>query len=264
MKPGLTASTRRTPYEGPRATSNAEAEARPQKVRKKKERNAAETKRRILEAAVTEFAGKGFDGARLGSIARTAGVQQALIHHYFADKEGLHAEVVHAGLQAMTEGVWDLLARMDTPRAPAKKAKQKNGGAAGPSAADVKALREIATAFVELMVKFFATNGTFLQILRNDARASGRGDAATAIVTEKIGPVFEGIVARLDAMRERGEVRADVDARHLVLSAVAMVAFPFQEETFVSAIWPGNWHSPESLHARTTHVVDMVLARVAP
>lgn len=263
MKLGLTASTRRLPHDGPRAAANVDAEARPQKVRHKKERNATETKRRILEAAVAEFAGKGFDGARLGTIARNAGVQQALIHHYFADKEGLHAEVVHAGLQAMTEGVWDLLARMDAPRPPAKKAKQKKkgGGAASSSAADVKALREIATAFVELMVKFFATNGTFLQILRHEAR---RGDTATAIVTEKIGPVFDGIVARLDAMRERGEVRADVDARHLVLSAVAMVAFPFQEETFVSAIWPGNWHSPESLHARTTHVVDMVLARVAP
>lgn len=259
MKLGLTASTRRLPHEGPRAASNAEAEARPQKVRHKKERNATETKRRILEAAVAEFAGKGFDGARLGTIARNAGVQQALIHHYFADKEGLHAEVVHAGLQAMTEGVWDLLARMDAPRPDAKNKKRKKG--ATPAPADVRALRELATAFVELMVKFFATNGTFLQILRHEAR---RGDTATAIVTEKIGPVFDGIVARLDAMRERGEVRADVDARHLVLSAVAMVAFPFQEETFVSAIWPGNWHSPESLHARTTHVVDMVLARVAP
>ena len=259
MKLGLTASTRRLPHEGPRAASNADAEARPQKVRHKKERNATETKRRILEAAVAEFAGKGFDGARLGTIARNAGVQQALIHHYFADKEGLHAEVVHAGLQAMTEGVWDLLARMDAPRPDAKNKKRKKGAA--PAPADVRALRELATAFVELMVKFFATNGTFLQILRHEAR---RGDTATAIVTEKIGPVFDGIVARLDAMRERGEVRADVDARHLVLSAVAMVAFPFQEETFVSAIWPGNWHSPESLHARTTHVVDMVLARVAP
>jgi len=38
---------------------------------RKKERNAVETKRRILEAAAAEFAAKGFDGTRLGSIART-------------------------------------------------------------------------------------------------------------------------------------------------------------------------------------------------
>src|SRR5437868_4544440 len=79
----------------------------------KRERNALETKRRILEAATAEFAAKGFDGARLGTIARAAVVQQALIHHYFADKEGLHREVVRSGLQAMTEGAWELLSRMD-------------------------------------------------------------------------------------------------------------------------------------------------------
>src|SRR3954451_22138381 len=48
----------------------------------RKERNALETKRRILHAAEREFAAKGFDGARLGIIARAADVQQALIHHY--------------------------------------------------------------------------------------------------------------------------------------------------------------------------------------
>lgn len=84
-------------------------------VTPRRERNALETKRRILEAAEGEFAAKGFDGARLGTIARAASVQQALIHHYFGDKEGLHGEVVRSGLAAMTEGVWELLSRMDTP-----------------------------------------------------------------------------------------------------------------------------------------------------
>ena len=86
----------------------------------RKERNALETKRRILEAAESEFAAKGFDGARLGTIARAAAVQQALIHHYFGDKEGLHGEVVRSGLASMTEGVWELLSRMDAPPEPAK------------------------------------------------------------------------------------------------------------------------------------------------
>src|SRR5882672_10936080 len=56
----------------------------------RRERNAAETRQRILRSAEVEFAKKGYDGARLGQIARTAEVQQALIHHYFQDKEGLY------------------------------------------------------------------------------------------------------------------------------------------------------------------------------
>jgi TetR/AcrR family transcriptional regulator len=219
-------------------------------ARKKKERNAVETKRRILEAAAVEFAKKGFDGARLGTIARAADVQQALIHHYFVDKEGLHSAVVQGGLTAMTEGAWGLLSQMDAPVADRKGKKRR-----GP-----EELRALAEAFVDLLLGFFATNGSFLSILRHEASA-GTG---TKIVAENVAPVFEAIVARLDEMRARGEVRRDVDARHLVLSCVAMIAFPFQEQPFVEAIWPVEWHRPEHLAARKKHVVEMILARVLP
>jgi len=234
----------------------------------RKERNALETKRRILEAAEGEFAAKGFDGARLGTIARGADVQQALIHHYFGDKEGLHGEVVRSGLAAMTEGVWELLSRMDTPpKAPTarkapKTAKTARGKAAVANTTSVSELRTLAEAFVELLLKFFATNGSFLAILRHEARRDG--DGAAKIVHGGVGPIFDGVVARLDAMRARGDVKKDVDARHLVLSCVAMVAFPFQEEPFVKAIWPADWHGEAFLEERKKHIVAMILARVAP
>jgi AcrR family transcriptional regulator len=240
----------------------------------RKERSAVDSKRRILEAAQAEFAAKGFDGARLGTIARAAEVQQALIHHYFGDKEGLHGEVVRNGLAAMTEGVWELLSRMDAPdesattRAKAKKTPTKAGGRAKAGGAtkakptSVGELRTLAEAFVELLLKFFATNGSFLAILRHEARRDG--DGAAKIVHANVGPIFDGIVARLDAMRARGDVKKDVDARHLVLSCVAMVAFPFQEEPFVKAIWPADWHGEAFLEERKKHIVAMILARVAP
>jgi AcrR family transcriptional regulator len=232
----------------------------------RKERNALETKRRILEAAESEFAAKGFDGARLGTIARAAAVQQALIHHYFGDKEGLHGEVVRSGLAAMTEGVWELLSRMDAPPKPAKAKATKavaNGAAkATAKNTSVNELRTLAEAFVELLLKFFATNGSFLAILRHEARRDG--DGAAKIVHGSVGPIFDGVVARIDAMRARGDVKKDVDARHLVLSCVAMVAFPFQEEPFVKAIWPADWHGEAFLEERKKHIVAMILARVAP
>jgi TetR/AcrR family transcriptional regulator len=276
MKLGLTSTTLRDPsatlLEGPPQSAVRRKGARvPSELAAmlerdrdppvKRERNALETKRRILEAATAEFAAKGFDGARLGSIARAAYVQQALIHHYFADKEGLHREVVRSGLAAMTEGAWELLKRMDAPR---PKAKTKKGKAAH----DPRELEILAEAFVDLLLRFFATNRSFLQILRHEARStndsSRRGEDATKIVADTVAPVFDGIVARLDAMRARGEVRKDVDAKHLVLSCVAMVAFPFQEEPFVAAIWPADWHDGAFLAERKKHVVDMILARVLP
>jgi AcrR family transcriptional regulator len=231
----------------------------------RKERNALETKRRILEAAESEFAAKGFDGARDRAEARAASVQQALIHHYFGDKEGLHGEVVRSGLAAMTEGVWELLSRMDEPaKAPKAKTKAKAGAKKTAKAKQTSsaALQTLAEDFVELLLKFFATNGSFLAVLRHEARRDGAG--AANIVHGSVGPIFDGIVARRAAMRARGDVKKDVDARHLVLSCVAMVAFPFQEEPFVKAIWPADWHGEAFLEERKKHIVAMILARVVP
>lgn len=53
---------------------------------------------RIILAAKSEFAERGFDGARMGSIAKSAGVNQALIHYYFGSKEKLYIEILERTL----------------------------------------------------------------------------------------------------------------------------------------------------------------------
>jgi len=61
---------------------------------KKMENQPQDTKRQILDAAKKEFADKGYDGARMGAIARAAKVNQALLHYYFGNKENLYKEVL--------------------------------------------------------------------------------------------------------------------------------------------------------------------------
>jgi AcrR family transcriptional regulator len=50
---------------------------------------ASGTRERILVAARVAFAEAGFDGATIRGIARSAGVDPALVHHYFGTKERL-------------------------------------------------------------------------------------------------------------------------------------------------------------------------------
>lgn len=50
---------------------------------------ASGTRERIVAAARIAFAEAGFDGATIRGIARTAGVDPALVHHYFGTKEQL-------------------------------------------------------------------------------------------------------------------------------------------------------------------------------
>ncbi|GII77511.1 TetR family transcriptional regulator [Sphaerisporangium rufum] len=49
----------------------------------------ADTRGEIIAAARKIFAAKGFDKATVRGIAREAGVDPALVHHYFATKEGI-------------------------------------------------------------------------------------------------------------------------------------------------------------------------------
>ena len=54
----------------------------------------SDTRSVILAAARSRFAEVGFDKASIRSIAAAAGVDSALVHHYFGTKHDLFVEVV--------------------------------------------------------------------------------------------------------------------------------------------------------------------------
>lgn len=59
-----------------------------------KKEDIQKTKDRILAVAIKEFARKGYDGARMSSISRMSGINQALIHYHFQSKEHLYATIL--------------------------------------------------------------------------------------------------------------------------------------------------------------------------
>ena len=61
-----------------------------------RERKKAETRRSIQENALRLFAEKGYDKASIRAIAGDAGVDPALVHHYFGTKEKLFLAVMNA------------------------------------------------------------------------------------------------------------------------------------------------------------------------
>ncbi|MFI1916304.1 TetR/AcrR family transcriptional regulator [Nocardia sp. NPDC020380] len=56
-------------------------------------RDAERSRQALLDAALDEFAAKGYDGARVQDIAARAGVNKQLIAYYFGGKEGLYQEI---------------------------------------------------------------------------------------------------------------------------------------------------------------------------
>jgi AcrR family transcriptional regulator len=80
-----------------------------------------DTRQLIVDAARDQFSSLGYDAASLRSIARSAGVDAALVHHYFEGKADLFVaalelpanprEIVTAVLEGGTDGVGERLAR---------------------------------------------------------------------------------------------------------------------------------------------------------
>ena len=56
--------------------------------------NTQETQRRLMEAARTEFAAKGLDGATMACIATRAGINRERLYNYFGDKHALFESVL--------------------------------------------------------------------------------------------------------------------------------------------------------------------------
>ncbi|WP_282696647.1 TetR family transcriptional regulator [Streptomyces sp. CC208A] len=67
---------------------------------------------RILEAARTQFAERGYDKTSVRGIAKAAGVDPALVHHYFGTKD----EVFAAAIEVSFEPALVLPAILDGPR----------------------------------------------------------------------------------------------------------------------------------------------------
>ncbi|HXG91922.1 MAG TPA: CerR family C-terminal domain-containing protein [Blastocatellia bacterium] len=55
-----------------------------------------EARAKIISAAQELFAVRGYDGAAIRDIARAAGVNAAMIHYYFGNKEGLYHTILNS------------------------------------------------------------------------------------------------------------------------------------------------------------------------
>jgi len=66
-------------------------------------RNADDTRERILQTAIKEFAAKGYSGARVDQIVKRARVNPRMVYHYFGDKDRLYVAVLERVLGELRE-----------------------------------------------------------------------------------------------------------------------------------------------------------------
>ena len=197
-----------------------------------RERNAALTKQRLLDAAEGEFAARGFAGARLREIALAAGVQPALIHHYFADKQGLYRAVLDRALLPTSTESWSLLE----------------------SRHDLEGLLE---GFVEMLLCWNAAHQNLLCILRHEAL--GGSTVFVDVCKERTLAVVEAVKLLLEERQKSGEIRADVPASEIILATLSMTAYPFSDAGICEVMLPGAVVRDERAIARRTRAIVAIL-----
>lgn len=151
-----------------------------------RKRDPERTRERLLEAALVEFGEHGYAGARIGAIAKRAGVNQQLISYYFDGKEGLFKAL---------QGRWRAMSEQAT--------------------APERPLADVVTEFLKLN----ADNRPWARMLVWGALAD---DGAAP----DDNPFFTGMVDDLRRRQEAGEIAAGVDPAHLMLLLFGAVLAP--------------------------------------
>ena len=69
----------------------------------KREEKNQQTKRRIMESALKEFAEQGYGASSVNNICSCEGVSKGIIYHYFQTKDELYLACVDECFRALTE-----------------------------------------------------------------------------------------------------------------------------------------------------------------
>lgn len=204
----------------------------------RRERNSAATKLRLLDAAEDEFAARGFTGVRLRDIADAAGVQPALIDHYFGDKQGLYRAVLDRALLPTSTESWTLLG----------------------SGRDLEGLLD---GFADMLLRFHAAHHNLLAMLRHEAMTGS--DVLSEIMRERTLPVIEALRAVIVEVQARGGIRADLAPQEIILAGMSMVAYPFLESRMLQIVMPSVVASDEAaLMLRKKALLKILLEGIRP
>lgn len=200
-------------------------------------RDPERTKGQILEAALTEFASKGYDGAKVHQIAKSAGCNARLIYHYFENKERLYA----ASLRKIYFDIREREAELNLDALPPEKAM---------------------TRLTETTFDFFENNTAFLSITRNENLLEGRFIRQEPEIQKMSQPFLEKIADVLRRGHESGVFRGGIDALQLYVSIVALSAHHINACHTLSATFGRDLSTEAWRRGRRQHVIEMVQAAV--
>ncbi len=197
-------------------------------------RNPEQTRRALLDAAASEFARFGFDGARVERIVKAAGCNMRMLYHYFQSKENLYLEVL--------EGVYSDI-------------RQREQGLDLESLSPLSAIRQL----TQFTWDHISANRLFIDIGRNENLVGGRFIRRSKTISEMSSPLIRQISEVIVRGHQTKVFRHEVDALQLYISIVALSAHHLGNVHTLSAVFQTDLSNPGWIAERRKHVEVMVL-----
>lgn len=190
----------------------------------------------ILQAAVREFAREGVAGARTDAIARSAGVNKALLYYYFKDKEALYQAVLDEVFSGVRVAIENALAQPLPPR-------------------------ERLKAYVCAHFDYIASNQLYPRIVHAEfLRASRDSSRLQRIAKEYFRPIFSRVAELLAEGVQSGDFRP-VNPMHFIPSMVSVIVFYFTTAAPIIKIMMGeDPMSTKRIAERRAAVLDFITA----
>ena len=190
---------------------------------------------RIVQAAIDEFAARGFKGASMDAIAARTDTTRALINYYFGSKERLYIAVLERvyGEIREAEGKLDL-----------------------DHLEPVDAIRRI----VEFTYDYYVAHEGFVRLVVAENQARGRHLKKSKMMRTLNRPIIErlaGVIARGQA---EGLFRPDVDPVEIHKSIAALGMFNVTNRYTFGAIFQREMGSAGDLARRRQTVAEMIIS----
>ena len=190
---------------------------------------------RIVQAAIDEFAARGFKGASMDAIAARTHTTRALINYYFGSKEKLYIAV----LEQVYGEIRDAEAGLDLDHL-----------------APVDAIRRI----VEFTYGYYVAHEGFVRLVVAENQAQGRHLRKSKAMRTLNRPIID----RLARVIERGQAqhlfRADIDPVEVHRAIAALGMFNVTNQFTFGAIFQREMGSKGDVKRRREVVADIIVA----
>jgi AcrR family transcriptional regulator len=195
----------------------------------------AANRARMVEAAIDEFAARGFKGASMDAIAARTHTTRALINYYFGSKEKLYVAV----LEQVYGEIREAEAKLDPEHL-----------------APADAMRRI----VEFTYRYYIAHEGFVRLVVAENQARGRHLAKSRAMRTLNRPIIDRIARVIERGQAQGLFRRDVDPVEIHKAIAALGMFNVTNRYTFGAIFQREMGAKGDVARRCRIVGDMILS----